>query len=138
MRKRRGSDFTAETVQALAKALEQGGGRREASASRGPVGEFLLRSFYMVDLPELICGIQCREAAASRVRDPMPREGARGPLGRGRKSRRGGSGPGIGARFGGRVQVIAVALQGEVGLAVGGQDREAMGGELPGETPSPA
>ena len=58
-----------------------------------------------------------------------PREGPDAPgrrsraIGPGRKSRRGGSGPGIGARFGGRVQVIAVALQGEVGLAVGGQDR---------------
>ena len=72
-----------------------------------------------------------------------PREGPDAPgrrwraIGPGRKSRRGGSGAGSG-RSGGRVQVIAVALQGEVGLAVGGQDREAMGGELPGETPSPA
>ena len=36
------------------------------------------------------------------------------------------------------MQVIAVGLQREAVLAVGGQDREAMGGELPGETPSPA
>ena len=36
------------------------------------------------------------------------------------------------------MQVIAVGLQGEAGLAVGGQDREAMGGELSGETPAPA
>ena len=73
-----------------------------------------------------------------------PREGRDAPGRRsraiwpGRKSRRGGSGAGIGTWFGGRVQVIAGALQGEAGLAVGGQDREAMGGELSGETPAPA
>ena len=73
-----------------------------------------------------------------------PREGRDAPgrrsraIGPGRKSRRGGSGPEIGTWSGGRVQVIAGALRGEVGLAVGGQDREAMGGELSGETPAPA
>ena len=86
MRKRRGSDFTAETVQALAKALEQRGGRRQSSASAVPVAKFLLKGFCVIAFLELISGIRCREAAASRVRDPMPREGAGGPLGRAGKA----------------------------------------------------
>ena len=98
MRKRRGSDCTPGIVQAAATGLEQGGGRREASASRGSVGEFLLRSFYVIAFLELNSGICCREAATSRVRGEAVREGADGPFSRAGKAEEGeaaqGSGPG--------------------------------------------
>ena len=73
----------------LLQACSRGGGRRQASASRGSVGEFLLWSFYVIDLLELNSGICCREAVTSSVRDQMSREDADGPFGRAGKAEEG-------------------------------------------------
>ena len=92
----------------------------------------------MIAFLELTSGIRLPGGGGKPCEGPDAPGRRSRAIGPGKKSRRGGSGPGIGARSGGRVQVIAGALQGEVVLAVGGQDREAMGGELSWETPAPA
>ena len=96
VRKRRGSDCTPGIVQAGC-YRPGAGGRRQSSASRGSAGEFLLRSFYVIAFLELISGIRCREAATSRVRDQMSREGAGGPLGRAGKAEEGQTAEGSGS-----------------------------------------
>ena len=134
-----GPDLTAGTVQALSKALEQRGGRRQSLASAVPAAKFLIEGFL------------CDSLSGTYLWNSMPggsgkpREGPDAPgrrwraIGPGRKSRRGGSGAAIGAWSGGRVQVIAGALQGEV--RPGGRrpgQRRRWAGSYSGETPSPA
>ena len=76
----------------------RGGGRRQASASRGPAAKFLIEGFHVIAFLEIISGIRLPGG------DGKPREGPDAPGRRsrairpGRKSLRGeaaqGSGPG--------------------------------------------